>query len=182
MNRNLHRTLLIVAVAIGGCVGVWKAWEQIEAARHPSLSTTEQFISYMSDHAVADAETYDHVTLDYSVESLRKVDQILGRVHDAYQKNRESVSVRGLSAEYGAYVGEVIRRNLPNAYWTRDSQVMGEKIYPLHWNRGESYPLTWCAERITNGEGDSIWLKYSVLKDPDWKKKVSAAASTSKKH
>ncbi len=87
-------------------------------------------------------------------------------MHENYLKNPSSISVRGLSAEYGAYVGEVIRRNKGNAYWTRDSDVGGEKSYPLHWNAGESYPFAWCSRRIIDGEGDSIWFKYSVLKDP----------------
>ena len=72
-------------------------------------------------------------------------------------------------------MGEAIRRNEPNAYWTRDSKVAGEKSYPLHWNAGESYPLAWCSRRITDGDGDSIWIKYSVLKDPDWKQRLSGA-------
>ena len=181
MNRKLDRILLIAALTIGGCLGIRKAWQEIEADRHPSLATTEQFISYMSNHALADAENYDHVTLDFSIGSLRQVDQILGHAHEAYQKNPSSVSVRGLSVEYGAYVGEVIRRNEPNAYWTRDSQVMGEKSYPLHWNPGESYPFTWCSERITNGDEDSIWVKYSVLKNPDWKKQISTAVASKKR-
>ncbi|MGC2476960.1 MAG: hypothetical protein WA485_21675, partial [Candidatus Sulfotelmatobacter sp.] len=104
----------------------------------------------------------------------------LGRVHENYVKNSSSISVRGLSAEYGAYVGEVIRRNEPNAYWTRDSKVAGEKSYPLHWNKGESYPFAWCARRITDGEGDSIWIKYSVLKDPNWKQHLSGAVNAGK--
>jgi hypothetical protein len=177
VDRKLDRILLIAALTIGGCLGIRKAWQEIEANRHPSLATTEHFISYMSNHALADANTYDHVTLDYSVGSLKRVDQILGRAHDLYVKSPASVSVRGLSAEYGAYVGEVIRRNEPNAYWTRDSHFMGEKSYPLHWKDGESYPITWCSERITNGDEDSIWFKYSVLKNPDWKKRISAVVS-----
>lgn len=180
MSPRLHRNLLIASLAIGGCIGLWEAWQKREAERHPSLATTEQFISYMSNRALADAENYDHVRLDFSIGSLKQVDQILGRAHEAYRKSPSSISVLGLSAEYGAYVGEVIRRNEPNAYWTRDSQVMGAKSYPLHWNRGESYPFTWCSERITNGDEDSIWAKYSVLKNPDWKKQLSTAAAASK--
>jgi hypothetical protein len=101
------------------------------------------------------------------------VDAILGRVHENYLTNPSSIHVRGLSTEYGAYVGEVIRRNEGNAYWTRDSDVAGEKSYPLHWNAGESFSLAWCARRITDGDEDSIWVKYSILKDPRWKQHLS---------
>jgi len=176
----VNRKLLILALTVGGAIGVWKAVEERRAQTHPVLATTEAFIGYASGQAVADAAQYDHITLDYSIGSIKQVDAILGRVHENYLKNPSSISVRGLSAEYGAYVGEVIRRNEANAYWTRDSQVAGEKSYPLHWNAGESYPFAWCARRITDGDGDSIWVKYSVLKDPQLKQHVSGVAATSK--
>jgi hypothetical protein len=163
-----------------GCgIGIWNVVTEREAARHLQFApTTEQFISFASDHAVMDARQYDHVALDYSIASLKQVDKILGRVHDSYVANPESVSLPGMSAEYGAYVGEVICRNEPNAYWARDSQVIGEKSYPLHWNAGESYPFSWCSKRITNGAEDSIWVKYSALKD----RASTARVATSNAH
>ena len=66
-------------------------------------------------------------------------------------------------------------------YWTRDSKVMGDKAYALHWKAGESYPFTWCAERITNGDEDSVWIKYTVLNDPNWKQHSSGVVTRSKK-
>jgi hypothetical protein len=176
----VNRKLLILVLIVGGAVGVWKATQQRYAQTHPGLATTEQFIGYASGEAVSDAAKYDHITLDYSIASLKQVDEILGRVHENYLKNPASISVRGLAAEYGAYVGEVIRRNEGNAYWTRDSKVAGEKSYPLHWHAGESFPLAWCARRITDGDEDSIWIKYSILKDPQWKQHLSAAVAKSK--
>jgi hypothetical protein len=176
----VNRKLLISVLIIGGTLGVRLALQERYAQTHPSLASTEEFIGFASDHAVADAERYDHITLDYSVESIKEVDQILGRTHDSYLKNPSSISVPGLSAEYGAYVGEVIRRNNPSAYWTRDSKVAGEKSYPLHWNAGESYPLAWCSRRIIDGDEGSIWFKYSVFKDPQWKQHLSGAIIKSK--
>jgi hypothetical protein len=172
----VKRNLVIVAVLVGCAIAIRNVAKEREAARHPHFATTEQFISFASDHAVMDARQYDHVTLDYSLGSLKQVDKILGRVHDSYVAKPASVSLSGVSAEYGAYVGEVIRRNEPNAYWSRDSQVMGEKSYPLHWNAGEPYPFAWCSRRITNGEEDSIWMKYAVLKDRASTARVAASS------
>ena len=180
----MERKFLIVALLAGLGFFAWKVVAQWQADRHPQFATTEQFISFACDHALADAQQYDHISLDYSVASLKQVDQILGRAHDTYAENPKSVSVPGLSMEYGAYVGEVIRRSEPSAYWTRDSQVAGKQSYPMHWKAGESFPLAWCSRRITNGEQDSIWIKYSVLKDPDQEgaqKLVVRRASTPKK-
>jgi len=57
-------------------------------------------------------------------------------------------------------------------------QSDGREILPLHWRTGESYPFTWCAERITNGDEDSIWIKSSMINDPRWKQRSSAVAAT----
>jgi hypothetical protein len=171
---------LIIALIVGCGLGVWKVVKE-RGQGTPSFRSVEEFIGFASQSAVTDAETYDHIKLDYSVGSLKQVDEILGRVHDTYVKNPSSIHMRGLASEYGAYVGEVVRRNQPNVYWTRDSKVMGEKAYALHWKAGESYPFTWCAERITNGDGDSIWIKYTVLNDPNWKRHLSGVVVRSKK-
>ena len=171
---------LVIALLVGCTLGVWKLVQQ-RGQGAPSFATTEEFIGFASQNALTDAATYEHIQLDYSVDSLQQVDKILGHVHESYAKNPSSIHLRGVAAEYGAYVGEVIRRNQPNVYWTRDSKVMGEKVYALHWKAGESYPFTWCSERITNGDEDSIWIKYSVLNDPSWKQHLSGIVARSKK-
>ncbi len=60
------------------------------------------------------------------------------------------------------------------------AKLQGEKSYPLHWNAGESYPFAWCARRIMDGDGDSIWIKYSTLKDPQGKQHLSGILAKSK--
>lgn len=149
--------------------------------RNPqNLTDTTQLISYACDQALQDAQAHDQVTLDYSIASLKEVDEILGRAHEDYVKDPSSLSVRGISAEYGAYVGEVIRRSEPGTYWTRDSKGAGEKSYPLHWKGGECFPMAWCAKRIINGDEDSIWGKYTLLKDDSWRQQPSAGVGKPK--
>ncbi len=160
----MQKKLLLAALLIGSILGVWRAVEERQESKHPHFANTEQFISYACDQAIAEAQKYDGITLDYSVDSLKKVDTILGRVHDLYLRDPSSIHVNGISLEYGAYVGEVVRRNEPGAYWTEDSEL-GKKLYPLHWNKIESFPLAWCSKRIVNGDEDSIWIKYTVMKD-----------------
>jgi hypothetical protein len=127
--------------------------------------STDDFIRWLASQAVADAEKQNHAHLDYSVDSIKTVDKILGQIHDAYVKDANSVSVGGLGSAYGAYVGEVIRRSEPGARWDRDDPVAGEKSYPLIWGAGRSYPLGWCQKRILFGDEENVWVKYSVLKD-----------------
>ena len=175
----MKRNYLVVALLAGCAIGVFRIARERAAQRHPSIATTEQFISYACDQALADADRYDHIRLDYSVSSLKQVDLILGQIHDQYAKNPASISLSGMSVEYGAYVGEVIRRNEPGAYWSRDSQAMGEKAYPIHWAAGESYTFAWCSRRITDGEGDNVWIKYSALKERSSKRHPDGSPSPS---
>ena len=119
---------------------------------------------FLATEAVRDAQENNHVLLDYTPESIRIVESILGSVHNQYVKNPDSVNAHGLASAYGAYIGEVIRRSQKGAKWERDDPVAGEKSYPLHWGGRVSFPMTWCYKRIVNGPEDNVWNKYSVLK------------------
>ena len=155
--------LLIVAILVGAGIGVWKIAQERQSSR-PNITNTEQLISYACDEAIADARKYDGILLDYSVDSIRTVDAVLGRLHNSYKQNPASIRVDGLALEYGAYVGEVIRRHEPGTYWTKDSEL-GQRSYPLHWGNDEAFPIAWCSKRIINGDEDNIWFKYTALKD-----------------
>jgi len=123
-----------------------------------------EFAQFLATEAVRDAKENNHVLLDYTPESIKTVESILGSVHDQYVKNPSSVSAIGLGLAYGAYVGEVIRRSENGAKWERDDPVAGEKSYPLHWGGRVSFPLTWCNKRIVNGPEENVWNKYLALK------------------
>jgi|SRR5215468_111569 len=158
----MRNRLLIAAVLVGTLLGAWRIVVDRRNPSHPNLSSTEALVSYASDQAVREAQKFDAIRLDYSIDSLKQVDTILGRVHELYVKNPSSVHTRGIALEYGAYVGEVIRRHEAGAYWTQDSKA-GAKTYPLHWKNGETFPLAWCEKRIINGDEDSIWFKYTAI-------------------
>ena len=129
------------------------------------FKTTEELMAYLADEAVADAAKNNNTKLDYSIESIERAEEVLGRLHDQYIADKSSLSVSGLAMAYGAYVAEVIRRDNPDSRWVRDHAVAGEKSYPLHWLGGESFPCAWCFKRITNGPEDNVWHKYLVLKE-----------------
>jgi hypothetical protein len=140
---------------------------QIRDRRAPKrqFNSTQQFIDFLASEAVKDAQKENHVNLDFTVDSVKSVERILGALHDVYMKAPSSISVKGLSSAYGAYIGEVIRRSEPGARWERDDDAGGEKSYPIIWGPGHSYPMAWCYRRIVNGEEDNVWVKYSVLKE-----------------
>lgn len=134
--------------------------------RLPALKRTDDLLQSLASEAVDSAQRSDHVYLDYSVESLKAVDEILDGAHLTYLKNPGSVSVSGLSSTYGAYVGEVIRRNEQRARWGPEDTVLGERSRPLNWGATlRVYPFVWCRERILKGDSFSLWASYSEAKE-----------------
>ena|SRR5215469_317132 len=161
----MKQALIIAVVLLVVAAGVF-AWQRTKSrANTPrTFQTTNDYIQFMAGEAVKDAEKEEWITLDYSIDSIKKVDVVLGHIHDQYVKNKLSSDVDALASAYGAYIGEVIRRSEPGAKWDRDHPVAGPKSYPLHWGSGDSFPMAWCHHRITEGEEDSVWVKYYVLK------------------
>jgi hypothetical protein len=158
--------ILLAVVIVAALIGIGIAVRQ-GANSKPKFTSTEQFVALLAAEAVKDASENNQITLDYSPDSIKQVEEILGKLHDSYVRNPKSISVSGLASAYGAYIGEVIRRSEPNAHWLQDDQ-MGEKTYPIVWGpsgKRHSYPMGWCARRITDGDVDNVWIKYRMLKD-----------------
>jgi len=158
------KSALIIALLLVLGVLLFFLWHRGKS-RERTFKNTDELIEWLASEAVNDAERENHVRLDYSIESIKSVEKILGQLHEQYAKNPSSVSVKGLGSAYAAYVGEVIRRSEPGARWEKDDAVGGEKSYPLIWGAGHSYPLGWCQKRIIYGDGDNVWIKYYVLKE-----------------
>jgi hypothetical protein len=160
----MKQVVLSVLVVIGVLIlGLF--WQRKQKATPPrEFKNTDDYIQFMANEAVDDAEKQDHIRLDYSIDSIKKVEEILGRMHDQYVKDRTSLRVNALASAYGAYIGEVIRRSEPETKWERDHPDFGEKTYPLHWSGGNAFPMGWCYKRITKGDEDNVWVKYTILK------------------
>jgi hypothetical protein len=160
---KLTAPLLATLVLVGG---VYLVRTRARANSERKFANTDEFVQWLASEAVKDAWEQNHVKLDYSVESIKYVERILGGLHSQYTKDPSTISVKGLGSAYGAYIGEVIRRSEPGAHWQRDDE-MGEKSYPIIWGptAGHSYPMAWCYHRILNGDEDNVWVKYRAIKD-----------------
>ena len=156
--------VVLVLLALG--VALFLATRRKEASG-AKFRSTDEFIQFMATEAVKDAGGKQRIDLDYSVNSIEQVEEILGRFHEQYAQDPSSISAKGLGSAYGAYIGEVIRRSDPSAKWEQDDHVGGEKSYPIIGGpgAGHSYPMAWCYHRIVNGPEDNVWAKYQVLKD-----------------
>lgn len=135
----------------------------------PEFKTVEEMMQFLAAQAVEMADKSAGVKLDYSPESIEKVDEVLGKIHDEYERTKSSQGIKGLAMAYGAYIGEVIRRSEPGAKWEQSDSVAGENSYSIHWSGGASYVCAWCYRRITNGDADNVWHKYVAIRDRTWK-------------
>lgn len=134
----------------------------------PKFKTTDEMMQFLASQAVQMADQNNGVKLDYSPDSIKDVEKVLGSIHDEYQRTNTTEGMRGLAMAYGAYIGEVIRRSEPGAKWERSDAVGGEDSYPLIWRGGSSYVVAWCYRRIANGDEDNVWFKYISIRDHDW--------------
>jgi hypothetical protein len=111
----------------------------------------------------------DDVTLDYSVGSLRRIDEILGRFH------AEHVTVADVSVTlfcFGCYVGEVITRNSRGARWIglaeneTESELDTGMVVKLASGTIVN-PIAKVEKRMLNGEIDQLQYFYKVLVEGD---------------
>ena len=126
--------------------------------------TPENMAKFAAD-IVESAREISNVTLDYSVESLASVDQILGEFHeDGLTADQIGAAVFG----FGAYVGEVFVRNR-NAAWkdiaeTDLAQVLGPIVVEIGGEEGRLVnPIGKCFKRLANGDEDNLPYFYSVF-------------------
>lgn len=157
--------LLLIGVAVVAIALLLSFLKQKTQGTPREFKTTDEIVQWLANEAVKDAREHNQVTLDYSPESIKQVEAILGQIHDQYTKDPSSVAVTGLASAYGAYIGEVIRRSEPAVHWEKDDPDFGEKTYPLFWGKTRSYPMAWCQKRIINGDEDNVWFKYKVFKE-----------------
>lgn len=157
--------VIIVAVIAGAAFLNTKK----KSPQQAEFKSTQEMMTFLAAEAVKDAEKENQIKLDYSPQSIEKVEAVLSKIHEQYTRDKSSIAINGLAMAYGAYIGEVIRKSEPGAKWERDHPVGGEKSYPLHWiaggKAGESFPCGWCFKRITNGPEDNVWHKYQMIKE-----------------
>ncbi len=138
------------------------------------FKSLDELINYLASSAVEVSQKSFQVTLNYSPESIKAVEKILGKLHEDYTKDKSMLGINGLAHAFGAYIGEVIRRTEPGVRWERDHESAGEKSYPLHWLGGMAFPCGWAYRRIVNGEEDNVWHKYYLLKSGSTKRLLPA--------
>ena len=112
----------------------------------------------------------DGIDLDYSVGSLKLVDEILeaSSRHEGVTPLKIAATLFG----YGCYVGEVIVRNNPGAHWSslpddeRESSLNSGLVVMMPLGT-QVNPIGKAEKRLLNGEGDSLQEFYKFIVNLD---------------
>lgn len=141
----------------------------------PPLFSSEMVALSRALNADAVAVVYDslRIRLDYSVESVAVVEQMLGRLHDDYVKTRNDEGLNGLALMFAAYIVQVTEQNFSAGVWERDNKAFGKASFPYHWEGTTLFPFAWCGKRIFDGSEDNVQAKFKTLVVDRWLKKLS---------
>ena len=152
-----------IVVAVGIAIFVFVLVRRRLSEIPLKFETIDAKMSWLANQA-ADMAGKEDVELDFSIESISDVEELLSELHDQYQNRSDQAGMNGLALAYGAYIGETIRRSENDAYWAEDHEVAGPESFPIHWQGGASFPVAWCYKRMSNGPEDNVWHKYQILK------------------
>ncbi len=107
---------------------------------------------------------YYKIDLDFSVSSIEKVEEILSKISEDYQKTKNEEGIKGMALEMAAYTITVIEKNITVGKWERDSKEFGKDAFPYDLGDGNIiFPYAWSLKRIYDGEGDNVWSKFQTL-------------------
>lgn len=122
----------------------------------------------VAKEAVRQAKIDYGVDLDYSPDSIERLDGILERIHEEHSKNPLNDSQLSLQTlRWGAYIGESLRKVHPGK-WQRDSEKIGPGTMPFVYDSGEqAFPRSWVYKRIVDGTFDSVASKFYIFSHPD---------------
>lgn len=161
------RTLLLALALLAVSCGDPSPKRGIDAiSRTDDIGTK---MRHFADQAVLDASKHYHLELDYSPESVRSIEEILAQLSQSSNFKRYSdKDIRAEALIYGAYIGEVIRRQHGGA-WAENHSRAGEGSYPLNWKEQSSFPYIWCYKRLVGDQTENVWHKYQyfVMKSVD---------------
>lgn len=114
------------------------------------------------------------VVLDYSEESVEKVEAVLASLHEQiprgfiaklFKYSPPPHVIDQLAKMLGGYVGEVMRRSW-GGHWKHESNAFpGMKVYTLELSgQSDVWPHFKVGNRIVNGPEDNVWHYFQVLK------------------
>ena len=110
--------------------------------------------------AVQHAKIYNS-KLDYSVDSLKKVDKILDRLSKNYLIKQNKEELENLALIFGLYIIEVFEQNEGKGYLERKLITLESDSFPYYFKGNLIFPCIWCLNKIFDNEADDVWMIYN---------------------
>ncbi|MEX0598196.1 MAG: hypothetical protein WD512_17035, partial [Candidatus Paceibacterota bacterium] len=127
-----------------------KLFKIISSLFRSNKTTTDETLKIQKEGAalaVACAKAYQF-KLDYSVASLKKVDQLLLLFGKEYLATKNKTNFENFALTFGLYIIEVMERNHRKGYLERKLLGLQEDDFPYYWNGNLIFPCIWCFDRI----------------------------------
>jgi hypothetical protein len=124
-----------------------------------------------AEQAVQHARHQYKWDLDYSPESLQRVDKIIDVLHVEMPKSALARAIKGAAIDeevwtaakmWGAYVGETLR-HLCGGRWRTTPSVDGHAEVLFETPLGKMRPIEHVRHRLTEGAGDGVFDLYREL-------------------
>ncbi|MCA9243338.1 MAG: hypothetical protein KDA32_05240 [Phycisphaerales bacterium] len=118
---------------------------------------------FYAELAVQKAKSENKVHLDFTVQSIDVVDEILMSAHREYAAGKlHDGKVRAMAFFYGAYVGEVACRTA-GANWNKETWSRPMLEVAIQTEQGQYMPAGWCRNRIVNGADASVSVEFGRM-------------------
>ena len=104
------------------------------------------------------------IKLDYSLASIKVVEQQLAGLHSQIPaKSPSAQEIRRMSLMFGAYMGEVLKRNYGGSWSKKSALHPGQDILTFHVRGKEVWPHIKAEKRIIDGPEDNVWFYFQTL-------------------
>lgn len=158
---------------VGILLLIFKSSPAPEPAPAPTAQTfasTDEMMIKLATEAVNWVKADRGITLDYSPDSIKIIDEELVRIQKLNTKFQTKSGYRAMSMSYGAYVGEVIRRSNGGAWADKIEGQSGRYLLSIPKYQSIIKPIDWCYQRLTEAEAVSVHQNYLT-----WTANTSAA-------
>lgn len=135
------------------------------------MSDLSEQIKHLAQGAVVVARDTYRVHLDYSEESLKRLEYIFDALHRdsapgfftrIFRRKLTEEQINFAAMALGAYIGETVQK-LYGGTWSREKIAGDEDVVTLSVGDIKIFPLGKAYKRIVNGREDDIWFFYQVF-------------------
>jgi hypothetical protein len=151
-----------------------------DSSTEPTVN--DMMLAYALD-AVDHAKQVMGVDLDFTLESIEKVESILDAMFRAKPKSllaklvKRAPSLKDIdlfAKAYGGYIGEVLRRQGGGEWYLDEDIVPGQTVIGLRKGSVRIWPAAKVGKRLTNGPEDNVWHYYQVILRENWQSTASS--------